>query len=228
MSNARVIRRPSARPGAKTVSETSSGGKRKWIVITLLLMLMMAAGAWAFMNRKDPHLKNLENLRAEMEAAPPEKRREMWGKMKEEFDQLSPEAHEQMFADRRKQWEAREQEHLNKFFDLSPKDQIAQLDKEIDAEVRRDAEREKRRKERAGQGDAGRGRGGQGGGGGPGGGGPGGGGGRAGGGGGGRGGSRDSLERRKSYLDNTSPTSRAQRSEYRRMRDERRKQRGYS
>lgn len=209
MNNARVIRRPNARPIGTATGEktTSSGGKTKWI-IAIVVLLLLSALAWAFMpERKDPHLAKIDELRAQMEGATDVQRRELWGQMREEFRNLPEETRRQMFDERRQRWEAREQKFMNDFFSKTPAEQIALLDEQIDEE-------QERRQRRAQQGDRGDRRGGnaQGG------------GGR---GNGGRGrGNRDSLERRKGYLDSTSPMSRAQRSEYRRMREERRKERG--
>src|SRR5262245_21006589 len=176
MSNARVIRRPVARAVHKGPREEAPGGKKKWI-IALVILLLLAVGAWAFIPAgRDPHLAKMEELRGQMENATPEQRRELWGKMREEGEQLSPEARAQMREERRKEWQAREQRHLNEFFALSTEDQIKEIDKDLDREKKRREEWEQRRAQGNGQQQFGRG-----------------------GGGGGRGGGgRDSLERRKS------------------------------
>jgi hypothetical protein len=96
---------------------------------------------------------------------------------------------------------------LNDFFALSPAEQVARIDEQI----KEDAQDERQRAERRARNGNGQG--------------------QAGNGGGNRGdranrASRDSLERRKGYLDRTSPQTRAQRSEYRRLREQRRQQLG--
>ena len=210
MSNYRPVRRPS--PASRTTSEKSSGGKRKWIAAVILLLLMGGI-AYAFLPSEDPALARIEAIRQQMDGATDEQRRELWGQMRQEFENLGDEAREQMREDWGQRREAREQEHLNEFFALSPQEQIKKLDEDID----REQEWRKRRAQRArsNQGQGNRGDGGRGGFGGPR-------GGRS------RSSSDDPNARRKSYLDKTTPQSRAMRSEYRRMRDERRQQRGIS
>ena len=141
--------------------------------------------------------------------------------MREEFETMSPEARHALFSDRAKEFESRERRRMDEFFAKPAAEQIAAIDKEID----RDEARRKRWQERQAQGGgqtaeaSGRGSGGPGG--------PGGGRGGPGGGRGGWGGGRggNSAQRQKSYLDRTSPIDRAQRNEYRRMRNARRAQR---
>jgi hypothetical protein len=117
----------------------------------------------------------------------------------------------------RQRWEAREQKQMNDFFALSRDEQIKKIDEDIREDEREDRERAQRRAQRQANGQNGQNRSG----------GPGGaGGGPPGGGDRGNRGNRDSLERRKGYLDNTTPQARAQRSEYRRMREERRQAMG--
>jgi len=201
MNNTRVIRRPVT---AKSTSEKSSGGKTKWIV-SILLLLMMAGIAYAFIPRSDPALAKIEEIRGQMEGANDQQRRELWGQMRQEMENLSPEARDQMREEWGQRREAQQMQELTKFFDLSPAEQI----KEIDKDLKEDAERRKRRAQRGGGDRAGRG--------------PGGGdGGRRG----GRDNSGDPNARSKRYLDSTTPQSRAMRSEKRRMEEERRKQLG--
>ncbi len=208
MNNTRVIRRPVA---AKSTSEKSSGGKSKWIV-AILLLLMMAGIAYAFIPRRDPALAKIEEIRGQMEGATDGQRRELWGQMRQEMENLSPEARDQMREEWGQRREAQQMEQLSKFFDLSPQEQI----KEIDEGLKREAERRKQRAQRpnrgggdradrgAGGGRGDRGRGGRG----------------------GRDNSGDPNARSKRYLDNTTPQARAMRSEYRRMREERRQRLG--
>ncbi len=212
MSNARVIRRPATRPTASSKSEGSASGKLKWIV-SVALLLLLAVGAWAYFPGEDPALARIHEIRDQMEGATDAQRRELFGTMRKEFENLSPDARDQLRDEWRQRWEAREQENLNKFFAMSPQEQIAHLDEDIKREEERRKAWQRRRAESGGDSGA---RGNRGGG--------------PGMGGGGRGrGSRDSSDpnaRRKSYLDNTTPQSRAMRSEYRHQREERRRQLG--
>lgn len=208
MANPRIVK--STRPAAKSSGESS--GKKKWVVIAALFLLFAAVGAWAMSSRPDPHVQRVQELRAQMESAPPEQRREIWGQMRQEFEQMPEASREAMFEDRRREWEAREQKYMDDFFAKDKKAQLAEIDKRIDESEKRRKEREKRRAQgnNGNRGDRGQmaqaGGGGRGPGGGPGG--------------------RDSMERRKGYLDKSSPDSRAQRGAYRRMMEERRAQRG--
>jgi hypothetical protein len=198
--------------------------KTKWILALVLLLLFSAVG-WAFWTPgEDPQITKIKELRAQIEAAPREQRREMYGQMREEFEKLTPEARDAMRAEGRKDWQARQRKQMSEFFAMSYPQQIAEIDKQID-------DREKRRQRRQQGGQGGRPPQFQGtGGGGPGGGGPGGpggaGGGPGGGGPGGGGRSLDSTQRRKDFLDNTTPIERAQMSNYRQMVQQRRQQRG--
>ena len=134
MSSSPIIRRVAP----KTSQPQPSGGKWKWI-FSIALLLALAAGAWAFLPSEDPGLTRIEQLRAQMDGANDQQRRDLFRQMHDEFEKLSPEAREQAFDGWRRRWQQREQEHLNKFFSLSPAEQIAQIDKDL----KRDAERRK-------------------------------------------------------------------------------------
>jgi len=195
MSAQRVVRRPPA----KSAAEDSSGGKLKWILAAVFLLV--AAGAWAFYPSTDPGLARIDELRTQIENAPEGQRRELYGKMREEYRNLSPEAQDAMRDEWRRRGEERENKRLVEFFALSPKEQIAKLDEDI----KEDEERRKRwEKARAERGDSGRGNRGDGG--------------RRGS---GRSSNGDPNARAKRYLDNSSPAQRAMRTEYARMRAER-------
>lgn len=211
MPNPKIIR--STRQAAKSSGEPS--GKKKWVVIAALFLLFAAVGAWAMSSRPDPHVARVQELRVQMENAPPEQRRELWGQMRQEFEQMPEATREALFEERRQREDAREQKYMDEFFAKSKAEQMAEIDKRIDESEKRRKEREKRRAAGNNGNNGNRGQMAQaGGGGGPGGGrGPG-------------GGNRDSLERRKGYLDKSSPDSRAQRGAYRRMMEDRRAQRG--
>jgi hypothetical protein len=198
--------------------------KKRWVLLVLILLLS-TTGAWAWF-RSDPQLAKVQALRAQMQSEDlsREQRRELFGQMREEMDKLSPEVRQSLFAERQKEFQKRQVQQMREFFALPKDKQIAELDKQIDRRGR------------------GRGRGGPNGGGPPGGrgqqnanggaqagqNGQGGGNNGQGGPGGGRFGNRnlDSMDRRKNYLDNTTPEFRAQMGEYRRMMQQRRTQRG--
>jgi hypothetical protein len=199
MATGRVIRR--AHVGGKSANEKTSSGKMKWVIMALVLL--MAGAAYAFLPSRDPALARIESIRGEMDGADDAKRRELWGQMRQEFDNLTPESREKMREDWGARREAREDKRMSEFLALSPQEQIKELDEDIKRDAARRKEWEKRRSER-GNGNGGGARGG-----------PGGRGGR------GRDTSGDPNARRKSYLNNTSPQSRAMRGEYRRMREER-------
>jgi hypothetical protein len=205
MNNAKSRRASVRVPAAR--SEAKSSGKAKWI-IAVIVLLLLAAAAWALMPGQDPALARIHELRGQMENATPEQRRELFGKMREESRNLSDDARRQLRDEWRQRSEVREQKFLNDFFALPRDQQIAKIDEDLREDEQRRQERAARRtREGNGQGPGQAGR-------------RGGGGDRA-----SRAG-RDSLERRKGYLDSTSPQTRAQRSEYRRMREERRERLG--
>jgi hypothetical protein len=196
--NFRIRRKPTVEKPVKS--------KAKRVALALILLLF-AAAAWGFWLRGDPQLAKVMALRDQLEGATRDQRRELWGQMREEMSKLSPEARESLFADRRKEWEARERKRMNEFFAMSHEAQIASLDKDIDRFERRRKAWEERQAQGNGTPGA------QGGPGGP--------GGRGWG-----GNSGDSLQRAKNYLNNTTPEDRAERGEHRRMMRERRQQRG--
>ena len=159
---------------------------------------------------EDPQVTKVKEMRAQLETAPEEQRRELWGQMRQEMEKLPEAAREALFEDRRQEWEARENKQMQEFFSKPRAEQIALIDKQIDESEKRRVERDRRRAQgQANGGDRGRG-------------------GPGGGGRGGRGGSDPAarMQRSKNYLDKSSPESRAQRAEYRRMADERRQARG--
>ncbi len=167
-------------------------------------MLLCAGTAWALRSGEDPQVAKVQALRAQIENAPEDQRRDLFRQMRQEFETMSPEAREAMFAKGFEERQSRERKRMDEFFAMTTAQQVAALDKEID----RDQERRKRWEQRQKNGQNTRTAGGGGGGG------PGGPGGRGQGGpgggwrgGGGRGG--NSAQRQKSYLDRTSPMDRA-------------------
>jgi uncharacterized membrane protein YgcG len=195
--------------------------KTKWTLLALVLLLLISAAAWAFWTPgEDPQITKIHELRAQIEAAPSEERRALFGQMREEFQKLSPEARDALFADRRQEWQSRQRKRMGEFFAMSYAQQIASIDKEIDDRERRRARREQSQGSSGGRPNF------QGQGGGPGGGPPGGGPGGPGGRGGGGDRASDPVQRRKDFLDNTTPIERAQMAAHREMVQQRRTQRG--
>jgi hypothetical protein len=194
---------------SKEPPKKKNSGK-KWAILVLILLLLSATAAWAMRTREDPQVAKIKQMRAEIEALPREQRREKGRELWKEVEQLTPEQRDALFAERRAEWVKREKEQLKEFFAMTKEQQVAALDKEID-----------RMRERA---KNGKGRGGPGG---PGGGGPGG-----GGGGGGPQFGRDASgnvgasDRTKNYLNRSSGDTRGASYEYRRMMNDRMRQRG--
>jgi hypothetical protein len=197
--------------------------KKRWFLLVLILLLS-TTGAWAWF-RTDPQLAKVQALRAQMQSEDltREQRRELFGQMREEMDKLSPEVRKSLFADRRKEWQKRQTQEMRDFFALPKDKQIAELDKQIDRRGRRGRGGPNGGGPPGGRGQQNANGGGQNGQNGQGGAnnGP---GGPGGGGFGGRG--LDSMDRRKNYLDNTTPEFRAQMGQYRQMMQQRRTQRG--
>jgi len=199
-----------ARPVRTGKSEESSGRGKKVAIATILFLLIAAVG-YAMYGGKDPGVARIEGLREQMDGANNEQRRELFQQMRQEYEQLPEATRQQLRDEREARWELEKGKRLGEFFAMSPQEQQKSLDDSIKREEERRKEREKRRAQ-------------------------GGGGGRGGPGGGrgdmgrrgdrGRNSSDDPNARRKSYLDRSSPQSRAMRSEYARMRAERRKQLG--
>jgi len=183
--------------------------RRKWTILSALLLILLLGG-WALWAREDPQLAKVRALRQQIENEDlsREDRRALFGQMREAMEALPQETREALFAERRKVWEQRERERMREFFALPKAQQIAQIDKRLDEQKKRDQRRQAEGRGTGGGGPRG----------------PGGNGGPPGGGFGGRGG--DPSQRSKSYLDNSDPENRAQRGEYRRMMDDRRRQRG--
>jgi hypothetical protein len=189
----------------KEQPKKSSG--KKWTLLALILLLLSATAAWAMRTREDPKVAHIKEMQAQFEQLPREERREKGRELWKEIEELTPEQRDAVFAERRAEWMKREKEHLKEFFAMTKEQQVAALDKEID-----------RMRERA---KNGKGRGGRGGGGGPG-----------GGGGGGPQFGRDgngnvgASDRTKGYLNRSSGDTRGASYEYRRMMNDRMRQRG--
>ena len=183
--------------------------KTKLILITAGVILLGTAvtAAW-LVNRPDPDIVKLQNLRERMSDATDEERRAVRTEMRESFRNLSDDQRRQISE----QWMDHMEERMNSFFALPPEEQERELDQQIDRMVGWRKEREQRSQSGEGARRGGPGRGG----------------GEARG---GRGGWQNMTEsqrdeRRKQRLDRTSAKMRAQFTEYRRMMRERMEARG--
>ena len=233
-----------------TAAASSEGGKGKLLVFGLMFV-SLSGGGWAWWHyRPDPQLAKIQAMRVDLEklrdqpGITDEQRRAQWESFQQEIEKLSPEQRQVLREERDRQREQFFDEQLRAHFALSPAEQRAKLDEQIDRMEQWSKEREKRRREReaSGEGDRERRGGDRGRGGPPGSGSPGGapvaasggagGGGRGGpGGDGGRGSWRNaSPEQRNTWrrdrLDSGSPESRGMRAEYRQQMRERREERG--
>ncbi len=189
--------------------------KTKYGLLALALVLAGGGSLWAWWHfRDDPEIARMialgEQMRADSKNLPEDKRREMWSQFGEEMRQLSPDQRQALFAANRDRWQERAKEEMEQFFELPPADRKKALDKRIDEEERRKKESQKRRAQqtaKSGQTNGGM-RNGQ----------------FA-----GRGQNRTAEEksaRRNQMLDRSSPEERAMCAEYRRLMDERRRERG--
>jgi hypothetical protein len=188
----------------------------KWKVLAILVVLLLSATVgWAMWHREDPQVARLREMRDAIEELPREQRREKFREMRDEMEKLTPEQRDALWSDRRAEFQRREKERLKEFFAMTPEQQVAHLDKEID----RMKDRMKQWKDKAAQ----RGnRGGNGGGG--------------GGGGGGQqaaqnfgrdaSGNTGASDRTKNYLNSSDGDTRGASYEYRRMMNDRMRQRG--
>jgi len=213
---------PSGGPGKPGVPAPKTGGTKKlwWAVIAVGVLLVLGVGTWAVRAaRSNSNMAKVQELGRELMGEngrnlSPEERREKFNEMRQAMEQLSPAERRSLFKEGAK---AR-REHMDKFFKMSPEEQIDELDKRIDQM------QEMFERMQAGQGENGRPRGGPGGFGGGGFGGPG--GGRF-----GRGRSADPDDRlrwRERMLNNSTPEDRAQGALYRQMMRDRMQERGIS
>jgi hypothetical protein len=95
----------------------------------LLLLALAGWSVWYFW--PDPHLAQVQALQAKLRddnSLPPEKRRELWGQLRREMEQLSPAQRRDL---REEQREAR-QKQLADYFKLAPQERAAYLDRQID------------------------------------------------------------------------------------------------
>ena len=189
--------------------------KKTWISCSVGMVLLLLLGAWAAgMFAPDPQVTEIQSLRdklssPETEKLPPEERRKLWEAMRTKIRALPEDQRREMSQQGRRMFQERMAKRVTEFFALPKEKRIAALDKQIDE---MEAWRRQRQQQNAGQangssrqGNASRGR-------------------RP------RGqGPQAELarnQRRKSRLDNTDPRMRAQMREYRRLMEDRRRERG--
>ncbi len=221
----------------------ASGSAGRWIGLVAALLVIGLAGAWAlglFGRRADARIVEIQKISEEMSkqmaSGGPQNEEEAkafvqsMGQIREKVEALPEELRGQAFrgGGMGRGFQAAMQANMKAFFSTPPEQRQAELDRQIKRE-------QMVQKAFAAAGGFGGGRpggggpggpGGPGGGGGGGGGGPGGGGGGAGGAGRGPGGGGNPEAWRKQMLDNSSPSQRAQMTEFRNAMDQRRQQLG--
>ena len=190
--------------------------KRNWLIVSLVLFCTLTLGAWAFgMFSPDPRVTAIKELRSKLESPEAKKmsrdeRRKIHSEMRKQFEAMPEDQRRALMQEGRGQWQARMQKHMDEFFALPPDKQTAAIDKQIDE---MEARRKRREQGRSGNQTAGkdnqRGRGW---------------GGRRGSGGPQSENARN--ERRKRMMANTTPEQRAKFQAYRKLVENRRKQRG--
>jgi len=172
--------------------------KRGAVISSVILLLVIAAAAWAYF-RTDPVVAEMQMLQDQLFAnrdLPEAERRAHWDNFRQRMDGLTDAQRSDLRSAGRDRWEQFAQQRMDQFFQLSPADQRKQLDEMIDRMENRD---------RTPNPNAGRG---------------------------GRGGGGRNLsdaqraQRGKERLDRTSPKMRAQFTEFRRLLNDRRAERG--
>lgn len=195
--------------------------KRPWILVMLGVVAVGAGAAWAiYFPREDPQLAVVQDLGKQMREAeklPDDQRRALRDQFRAEMEKLSEEERDRLWRERRAGFQRQMEQRMLEVLSLPPEQQAAVLDRHIDEMEKRRKEWESRSQQRGGERKEG----------------PGGAakeGGKEGSQAGGRGsGTRERTganSGRNRRLDRTSPKQRAQMTEYRRLMNERRKQRG--
>jgi hypothetical protein len=186
---------------------------KRWIGVLVVLTLVGVGAAWAIQSRPDPQVVKVQGLQARLrtsEGLPDAERRALFDEMRNEMEQLPEEIREQLWRAQREEFEDRMLARMKATLAMSGAEQKAALDAQIDEFESRRKEWEARRRERGQQGEK-----------------------KAGerksdGRGASRGGTsaeqRDA--RRKARLDRSTPEQRAVRAEYRKLLEQRRKERG--
>ena len=206
---------PEKKPAETPAADPKPRRRRRRWLLALLLLLGLGGLGWAV--RPDPHLARARELQKELfsreaKNLPPDQRKTKFEAYRNEMKQLTDAQKRELFAPMRE----RQKAQMARYFAMSPQEKVRYLDEQVDRSERVRKEREQRARATGGQP-----------GGGPGGGfgfGPGGGpGGKAGG---TPPSAADIEKRRKQRLDDTTPEERAQRDQFRRDLDARRRQRG--
>lgn len=172
--------------------------KRVAVISSLILLLVIAAAAWAYF-RTDPVVAEMQQLQDEMFAnrdLPEAERRAQWDSFRQRMDGLTDAQRGALRSAGRDRWEQFAQQRMDQFFQLSPAEKRKQLDEMID----RMENRNRNSNPNAGRGGRGD-----------------------------RGGNMSDAQRAqrgKERLDRTSPKMRAQFTEYRRLLNDRRAERG--
>jgi hypothetical protein len=128
-----------------------------WVLGTLSVLLLSGLGiAWATgYFDPDPRLAEIKQLGEQMKDSnlTDQQRRELFGKIRKDMRDLPENERKSLEAQGRQMWQQHMAERMNAFFAMSPADQKAELQKEIDNMLRRQREREERQAERAAAGD---------------------------------------------------------------------------
>jgi hypothetical protein len=167
--------------------------------LTLLLLLVLFAGmlAWALRSyRQWQQLARVRWLEGQLRAAAPEQRRQQWGELRQAFAKLSPGQREALARERRQAYVKR----MREFFQLSRKEQLSRLDREIKRMEQRRRDWQRQASANANNRPANR----------------------------GFSDPERSDQRARSMLDRSTPEERALRSEYRQLMNQRRQQLGLS
>ena len=116
-------------------------GKR--IVWTVILLMLVGAVYWAWRAwRVDPQVKKVQEMQAALfaEGTPPEQRRANFAAFRTEMEKLTPQQREQIGRQMRQQFETRMDQRLGEYFAMGPAQRVAFLDQQIN-------EMEQRRKD---------------------------------------------------------------------------------
>ena len=176
--------------------------KRNWSVAVSILLLSVV-GAWAFglFGSTDPEIAKLQELSTQMSDSNlnDAQRDQLRTQFRQQMDTMSEDQRHVFFEANRDQWQARSAQRMDEFFALSKADQQKRLDEIINRMNQpRGNQPGNDQRQNAGSGRSGR----------------------------GGGTEAQREERSKRRLDGSSPRTRAQASEFRKMLDQRAQQRG--
>lgn len=143
---------PAASTGRMQFKQSNPGffplnRRQKYVVLAMLLLLLLMSCAWLFAG--ESQVDRVRRMGGELfskasKDMSPEERKEAWEKFKQENEKLSPEEKQQLRQEQEKRgldWVKREAEKevekLDRFFKLPKEEQIAELNKDIDAQLER-------------------------------------------------------------------------------------------